>query len=47
MMISLLLLVPLTTMGLVFGLSRLEDTLLRAPAVPAEGAQAPTATVAG
>jgi len=46
MMISLLLLVPLTALGLVLGLSRLEDTLFRAPAVPADDAPAPTMAVA-
>ena len=33
MLISLLLLVPLTAMALVLGLGRLEDSLLGAPAV--------------
>jgi len=47
MMISLLLLVPLIAMGLVLGLGRLEDLLLRAPAVPAgDGPSAPTKVVA-
>jgi len=47
MMISLLLLVPLTALALALGLGRLEDTLLRAPAVPAaDRAPAPTTVVA-
>ena len=36
MLISLLLLVPLTALGLVLGMSRLEDSLLRAPSAPAD-----------
>ena len=43
MIISMLLLVPLTAMGLVLALGRLEDTLLRAAAVPVDDS-APAAT---
>ena len=44
MLISLLLLVPLTAMALVLGLGRLEDSLLGAPAVLTD--DAPEDTVA-
>ena len=44
MLISLLLLVPLTAMALVLGLGKLEDSLLSAPAALAD--DAPVATVA-
>ena len=43
MLISLLLLVPLTAMALVLGLGKLEDSLLSAPAVLADGAPGATA----
>ncbi len=43
LMALLLLLVPATALGLVLGMGRLEDTLLRAPA--RHRGTAPTATV--
>ena len=47
MLIVLLLLVPITALGLVLGMDRLEETLLRAPSGPADGATpAPTAVPA-
>lgn len=41
MLIALLLLVPLTALGLVLGMGRLEDNLLQAPS-PADDADVPT-----